>query len=252
MARFGNKSIIVTGAASGIGRATAQAFAAEGGHVLLADRNGPGAEDAAEAIRGNGGTAIAMAVDVSDFAQCEAMVARAVEAHGGLDIAFNNAGISGSLSAKIHELPLEDWQAMMAVNLTGVFHCIKAEVPAMLARGGGAIVNTSSAAGLIGGPGISAYVAAKHGVAGLTKAAALDLIKDNIRVNAVCPGAIRTGMLDTAFAIPEVRARLEADHPIGRVAEADEVARLVLFLASEEASFMVATCVPVDGGMIAQ
>jgi len=251
MARFTGKSIIVTGAASGIGRATARAFAAEGGHVLLADRNGAGAEEAAEAIRRAGGTAAAMAVDVCDAAQCEAMVARAVALHGGLDVAFNNAGIPGSLTKRVHEYAPEEWERMIATNLTGVFHCIRAEVPAMQARGGGAIVNTSSVAGLVAGPAIASYAAAKHGVLGLTKGAAIDLIGDNIRVNAICPGAIRTAMLETAFAIPEVRAKIEADHPIGRAAEPEEAARVVLFLSSEEASFMVGACVSVDGGAVA-
>ena len=250
--RFSGKSIIVTGAASGIGRATAQAFAAEGGRVLVADRDGAGAEKVAQGICADGGEAVAMAVDVADFARCEAMVARAVEAFGGLDVAFNNAGIPGPMTAKVHEVSLEEWRQNQAVNLDGVFHCIKAEVPAMLARGGGAIVNTASAAGIVGGHNIAAYVAAKHGVMGLTKAAALDLAPAGIRVNAICPGAIRTAMLDVAFGIPETRAKLESSSPLGRVAEASETAAAVLFLASDAASFILGIGLPVDGGMTAQ
>lgn len=252
MRRFEGKAILVTGGASGIGRAAAEAFAAEGGRVLVADRHGEGAARVATGIVGAGGVAIDFVADIADFDACTRMVARAVEAFGGLDIAFNNAGIPGSLTQPVHETSLEDWRAMMAVNLDGAFHCIKAEVPAMLARGGGAIVNTASVAGLVAGPTMSSYVTAKHGVMGLTRAAALDLAPMNIRVNAICPGAIRTGMLESAFAVPEVRAQMEAAHPIGRVGTAQEAAAAVLFLASPAASFVLGVGLPVDGGVTAQ
>jgi len=249
--RFEGKAIIVTGAASGIGRAAAQAFAAEGGRVLVADRDGAGAEQVAADIRAAGGEAVAMAIDIADFAQCEAMVARAVAEFGRLDVAFNNAGIPGSLTDPVHTVSLADWRAMMSVNLDGVFHCIKAEVPAMLARGGGAIVNTASVAGLVAGPTMSSYVTAKHGVMGLTRAAAIDLAPSNIRVNAICPGAVRTGMLEPALEDPEVRAQLEAS-PIGRIAEPQEAAAAALFLASDAASFILGVGLPVDGGLTVQ
>jgi NAD(P)-dependent dehydrogenase (short-subunit alcohol dehydrogenase family) len=252
MRRFEGKAILVTGGASGIGRAAAEAFAAEGGRVLVVDRDGDGAARVANGIVDAGGVAIGCAADIADFDACTRMVARAVEAFGGLDVAFNNAGIPGSLTQPVHETSLEDWRAMMAVNLDGAFHCIKAEVPAMLARGGGAIVNTASVAGLVAGPTMSSYVTAKHGVMGLTRAAALDLAPMNIRVNAICPGAIRTGMLESAFAVPEVRAQMEAAHPIGRVGTAQEAAAAVLFLASPAASFVLGVGLPVDGGVTAQ
>jgi len=236
MSRFRAKSVLITGAASGIGRATALAFAAEGASVLVVDQNGSGAHDTRELIRAAGGTAESMRADVSDYGQCQAMVQCAVRAFGGLHIAFNNAGIPSSLAFRIHEIELSDWQQMLNVNLGGVFNSIKAEVPAMLASGGGAIINT-------------AYVAAKHGVVGLTKAAALDLIGLGIRVNAVCPAATRTAMLEGALAIPEIKASMESDHPIGRAADAEEVAKVVLFLASEEASFVVGHAMAVDGGL---
>ncbi len=249
MSRFRAKSVLITGAASGIGRATALAFAAEGASVLVVDQNGSGAHDTRELIRAAGGTAESMRADVSDYGQCQAMVQCAVRAFGGLHIAFNNAGIPSSLAFRIHEIELSDWQQMLNVNLGGVFNSIKAEVPAMLASGGGAIINTASVAGLIAAKNMASYVAAKHGVVGLTKAAALDLIGLGIRVNAVCPAATRTAMLEGALAIPEIKASMESDHPIGRAADADEVAKVVLFLASEEASFVVGHAMAVDGGL---
>ena len=248
--RFKDQSVIVTGAASGIGRATARAFAAEGARVLVADQNEAGAAAVAEELRRGGAIAAYQAVDISDYAQCEAMVATAVRLHGGLHVAFNNAGIPGSMTKKVHEYDLGEWDRMLAVNLTGVFHSIKAEVPALLASGGGAIVNTASVAAVVAAAHMASYVSAKHGVLGLTKAAALDLIPLGIRVNAVCPGAVKTAMLEPILAIPEIRAKLDADHPIGRSAEPEEVAKAVLFLASTDASFVVGHGMVVDGGVV--
>ena len=249
MSRFDGKSVLVTGGASGIGRAAALAFAAEGGRVLVVDQNGEGAHATAEDIRAAGGHAEAMRADISDYGQCAAMVSRAMQAFGSLHVAFNNAGIPGSMTKAVHEYELHEWNQMLAVNLTGVFHCLKAEVPAMLASRGGAIVNTASVAGLVAAKHMASYISAKHGVVGLTRAAALDLIGQGIRVNAVCPGAVHTAMLEPVMAIPEIKALMEADHPIGRVASAEEVARVVLFLASDEASFVVGHAMPVDGGL---
>ena len=250
MSRFTGKSVIVTGGASGIGRATAIAFAAEGAQVMVADQNAKGAEAVAQALRERGQQAQSCRVDISDFSSCAAMVERTVAAFGGLHVAFNNAGIPGSMTKSVHEYDLEEWNQMIATNLTGVFHSIKAEVPALLASGGGAIVNTASIAGLVAAEHMASYVTAKHGVVGLTRAAALDLIKLGIRVNAVCPGAVRTAMLETALAVPEIRAKIDADHPIGRAAEAEEIAKVVLFLASADASFIVGHALTADGGVI--
>ena len=184
MSRFDGKSVLVTGGASGIGRAAALAFAAEGGRVLVVDQNGEGAHATAEDIRAAGGHAEAMRADISDYGQCAAMVSRAMQAFGSLHVAFNNAGIPGSMTKAVHEYELHEWNQMLAVNLTGVFHCLKAEVPAMLASRGGAIVNTASVAGLVAAKHMASYISAKHGVVGLTRAAALDLIGQGIRGHA--------------------------------------------------------------------
>ncbi|WP_404711457.1 SDR family NAD(P)-dependent oxidoreductase [Sphingomonas sp. MMS24-J13] len=247
--RFEGKIVLVTGAASGIGRAAARLFAEEGAQLVLADRNLTGAEDAAHAI---GGEAIAVAADISDFASCEAMVAAATRAFGGLDIAFNNAGIPSGIGGEFEDFAIEDWQRILSTNLSGVFYSIRAEVPALKARGGGSIVVTASIASLIAAPGMAAYVASKHGVGGLVKAAAIDLIKHNIRVNAICPGMVDTAMLAAATAIPEVLAGMKAATPIGRIATPEEAARAALFLASEEASYMVGALMAVDGGVSLQ
>jgi NAD(P)-dependent dehydrogenase (short-subunit alcohol dehydrogenase family) len=247
--RFEDKIVLVTGAASGIGRAAAGLFADEGAKVVLADRNLTGAEEAAHAI---GAGSIAVAADIADFGSCEAMVAAATQAFGGLDIAFNNAGIPSGIGGAFEDFAIEDWERILATNLSGVFYSIKAEVPALKARGGGAIVVTASIASLIAAPGMAAYVASKHGVGGLVKAAAIDLIKHNIRVNAVCPGVVDTAMLAAATAIPEVLAGMQAATPIGRIATPEEAARAALFLASEEASYMVGALMTVDGGVSLQ
>lgn len=248
--RFVGKIVLITGAASGIGLAVAHAFAAEGARVVLADRDAGGAKAGTDAIRAAGGIASSVSVDVSDFAACEAMVAQAVECFGGLHIAFNNAGIPSAIGGAFEDVAVADWDRLIATNLSAIFYSMKAEIPALRASGGTAIVNTASVASLVAAPGMPAYVASKHGVAGLTKAAALDLIGHGIRVNAICPGFVDTPMLAGAMASAEARAQIEAATPIGRVASAAEVARTVLFLASDDASYMVGALLSVDGGVV--
>lgn len=250
--RFQDKSVLVTGAGSGIGLATARAFAAEGARVVLADRNGAAAQAGAEGIRANGGTAADIAADVSDFADCQKMVAFAVAQFGRLHVAFNNAGVPSSIGGEFEDFSVDDWNRLVGVNLSGVFFSMKAEVPALRASGGTAIVNTASIASHVAAPGMAAYVASKHGVAGLTKAAGLDLIRHGIRVNAICPGFVDTAMLAPALEAQTIRSQLATSVPIGRIASAEEIARTALFLASDEASYMVGTLLTVDGGIVAQ
>jgi len=246
--RFQGKVVLVTGGGSGIGNATAIAFAQEGARVAVCDRDLPGIDQTVDAIRAIGGDAIGVEVDVSQSTDCQRMVEQTVHHYGRLDIAFNNAGVPGPMKDPICDIDEAEWNTVIAVNLTGVFLSMKYEIPAIRAAGGGAIINTSSVAGLVAGPTIAAYAASKHGIVGLTRAAALDCIEYGIRVNAICPGATRTAMLDMAFTVPGMEDRLRADHPIGRIAEPAETARTVLFLASEESSFIVGHALPVDGG----
>lgn len=250
--RFAGKVVLITGAASGIGLAAARLFAAEGAKVVLADLNADGATAAAEAIVDSGGQASGCGVDVGDFAACETMVAHALTTFGALHIAFNNAGIPSETGEAFEDVAIADWDRLVSTNLSGMFYAMKAQVPALKAHGGTAIVNTASIASLVAAPGMAAYVAAKHGVGGLTKAAALDLIGHGIRVNAICPGFVDTAMLAGALTTAEVRDRIGALAPIGRIASAEEVARTALFLASDEASYLVGTLLSVDGGIVAQ
>lgn len=249
--RFERKSVIVTGAGSGIGRAAALAFAAEGARLIVADVNQSSGEDTARQIRDCGSDATFVRTDVARAADCAAMVEAAVKLHGRLDIAFNNAGINLAV-APIVEVGVEDWARILGVNLTGVFLCMKYEIAAMKRSGGGVIVNTASVGGVIGTAGVTAYCATKHGVVGLTKSAALDHIADGIRINAVCPGGTRTEMLAEWFKDPAVEQRALAHTPIGRMASPEEIAKAVLFLASDEASFMVGHAMIADGGLTAQ
>ena len=248
--RFKGKTVIVTGAGSGIGRASAILFAAEGGRTVVVDRNEADARETAKRIQAAGGEATAVACDVSVEAQCKAMVAAAVKAYGRLDIAFNNAGVGASGFAVGEEEEVA-WDRIIDVNLKGVYLCMKHEIAAMLKTGGGAIVNTASVAGLIGEKGIASYSASKHGVVGLTRTTALDYIGQNIRINAICPGATRTQILADWFQDPKVEAAILSRHPIGRIAEPEEIGRVALFLASDDASFVVGQAIAVDGGLTA-
>ena len=248
MGEFDGKVALVTGAASGIGRESARLFAQGGAAVVAADIDLDGARQTAELVREAGGEAHAVAVDVADAAAVAAMVEATVERFGRLDIAHNNAGIMGA-GAEIAEMDDAVWQRGIDVMLTGVFLCMKHEIPRMLDVGGGAIVNTSSGAGLIGFPGQANYVAAKHGVIGLTRAAALEYVTRGIRVNAICPGTARSRMVDEWLdGSAEAEAEVAALHPIGRIAEPDEIARAAVWLASDAASFVVGVALPVDGG----
>ncbi len=249
--RFADRGILVTGAGSGIGRATARLFAAEGGRVVVADQNEADVHKTAALIRDAGGEAVALRADVSREADCRAMVERTLAAYGRLNVAFNNAGIGASGFAVADEEEVT-WNRLIDVNLKGVFLSMKYEIPAMLAAGGGAIVNTASAAGLVGERGIGIYTASKHGVVGLTKTAALDYIGQGIRINAVCPGATRTPMLAAWFQDPKVETFILSRHPIGRIGEPEEIGRAVLFLASDDASYIVGQALAVDGGLTAQ
>jgi NAD(P)-dependent dehydrogenase (short-subunit alcohol dehydrogenase family) len=247
--RFEDKVALVTGAASGIGLATARAFAAEGAKLVIAHIDEEGAMRAAAAIEADGGKATGFGVDVADYDGCVAMVDHAMSRFGALHVAFNNAGFPSVAAPEFEEFKVEDWRRTIDVNLNGVFYCMKAEVPALRRSGGTAIVNTASSASFMVGPNIPAYITSKHGVAGLTKAAANDLIRHGIRVNAVCPGSTETGMTARRLADPRAKEWMVNLSPIGRFAKADEMARAVLFMASDEASYMVGSLMRVDGGM---
>ncbi|MBR0646278.1 SDR family oxidoreductase [Plastoroseomonas hellenica] len=247
------KSALVTGAGSGIGRATAIAMAREGARVTVADLAGPGAGDTVAAIRAAGGEAQAVVADVTRPDQVAAMVDAAVAAYGRLDCAHNNAGVAaGTLGAggqRVGDIDQEVWDRMIAVNLTGVWLCMKHELAAMERTGGGAIVNTASIAGLVGLPGTHAYVAAKHGVVGLTKAAAIDHAEAGIRVNAICPGYIETPMIGDSMA--RRGERILARAAMRRLGQPEEIAEAVVWLCSDRSGFVTGTTVTADGGYTA-
>ena len=252
MQELREKVIIVTGASAGIGRAAAGLFAAEGACVVLADIDAERGEAAAAELRDKGAEAIFVPTDVGDDAQVAALVARTLDRFGHLDGAFNNAGIEGA-SAPTHECTMDNWQRTLAVDLTGVFSCMRHEIPAMLASGGGSIVNCSSIAGLVGFPGIAAYVASKHGVIGLTKTAALEYGPQGIRVNAVCPGVIDTEMIDRFVAGDDTaRAALTDMEPVGRIGSPDEIAEAAMWLCSDRSSFTTGQAIAIDGGFSAR
>jgi NAD(P)-dependent dehydrogenase (short-subunit alcohol dehydrogenase family) len=250
-ASLNGRVALVTGAANGIGRATALAFAAAGADVLLADRDAEGGEKAAAEVEAAGVKARFVQIDVADAAQVEAMVATAVDDLGGLDMAFNNAGIEPT-SAPLADGTRDDWDRIIAVDLTAVWLCMQAEIPHLLKRGG-AIVNCSSIAGLVGFPGAAPYVAAKHGVVGLTKTAALDYAEQGLRVNAVCPGVIDTPMIQRfTHGDPEATQALTASEPVQRLGRPEEIAAAVVWLCSDEASFVTGQAIAVDGGYVAR
>ena len=240
---------IVTGAGSGIGRAIASRLAEEGARVVVSDINADGGAETVREITSRDGQAVFVKADTSKPADNEALVAEAVKRFGALHVAVNNAGIGGP-SAPVGEYPIDGWDKVIAINLSGVFYGMRHQIPAIKAAGGGTIVNMASILGQVGFPSACAYVAAKHGVVGLTRNAALEHAPDRIRVNAVGPGFIKTPLLANLDA-----AALDAlvgKHPIGRLGEASEVAELVLWLASDKASFVTGAYYAVDGGYLAQ
>lgn len=246
---FTGKVAVVTGGASGIGEAVARAIAARGGQVVVADIDEADSERVTTAIGDAGGSAKAIRTDVTDAASVEAMVKFAVDAYGGLDVAINNAGIGGPLSPT-GEYPIDGWRQVIEINLNGVFYGMRYQIPAMLARGGGAIVNVASILGAVGTANSPAYVAAKHGVRGLTKAAAIEYATRNIRINSVGPGYIETPLLTS---LDEVTMQALVNlHPMHRLGTSEEVAALIVFLASDEAAFITGSYHLVDGGYTAQ
>lgn len=244
-----DRSAVVTGGGSGLGREICLLLAANGAAVLVADRNAQAAADTAKGIVDAGGTARGFEVDVTDYAGVEAMVAAAGEL-GPLKIAVNNAGIAGE-SAAIADYSLASWHSVIDVNLNSVFYCLRAEIPAMIAAGGGSIINMASVLGSVGFANSSAYVTAKHGLVGLTKNAALEYATDHVRVNAVGPGFTVTPLLE-ANLDDDTMAFLSGRHALGRMGTADEVAGLVAFLASDAATFVTGSYHMVDGGYAAQ
>jgi len=245
-----NKVALVTGGTTGIGRDTAVLFAKAGAKVVVSGRRETEGEETSNLIRAAGGDGLFVKSDVSKSSDVQSLVQKTVEKFGRLDIAFNNAGIEGKWVPLI-EQSLEDWDAVIDINLKGTWLCLKYEIQQMLKQGGGGtIVNMSSVAGLMGAAGAGVYCASKHGVIGLTRTAALEYAAHGIRVNAVCPAVIETAMSDRAFADPEANKRVLALHPIGRFGKPIEVAEAVLWLSSSKSSFMTGHYIVLDGGML--
>ena len=251
VAQGSGKAALVTGAGSGIGRASALAFGRAGARVVVSDVSVESGEETVRLIRAAGADAGFVRCDVTVPAETEALVAKAVETCGRLDAAHNNAGIAGILGPTA-ECTEENWDRIMAVNLKGVWLCMRHEIRQMLSQGGGAIVNTSSTAGLVGSKGSAAYAAASHGIIGLTRSAALEYAAANIRVNAVCPGAVETPMLRGIIAgNAAVEAQMVGRVPMGRLGHPQEIAQAVVWLCSDAASFVTGQCLVVDGGQLA-
>lgn len=251
MAQFSDKVALVTGSASGIGQTTAQFYAREGAKVVISDVDVEGGKETVEKIKSDGGEACFVKADVSSPEDCENLVQSAINEYGRLDIACNNAGIAGEQSPTA-DYSIEGWQKLIAINLSGVFYCMKYEIPAMLQAGGGSIVNIASILGKVGFAGAPAYVTAKHGVVGLTQNAAVEYGKSGIRINAVGPGFIHTPLISELEEDKETKEQLVALHPIGRLGQPEEVAELVIWLSSDKASFITGSYYPIDGGYLAR
>lgn len=245
------KVTLITGAASGIGRHCALKFAQEGSRVVVSDVDTEGGNQTVELIRQADGEAIFIRADVSDPEECKNLVRKTVDNFGRLDAACNNAGISGEES-NVADYSVDSWQKTLAINLSGVFYCMKYEIPEMLVNDGGAIVNMASILGKTGFANAPAYTAAKHGVVGLTRTAALDFSKKGVRINAVGPGFIHTPMISDLEEDEDMREMLISLHPIGRLGKPEEVAELVFWLCSEQASFITGSFYPIDGGYLAR
>ena len=248
---FAGKVAVVTGGGSGIGRATALEFGRRGASMLVADVAGDKAEAVAKEITADGGVASGLEADVMDESQVGLMVQQAADTYGALHVAINNAGTSGTFGATA-DVAVAEWRRVIDLNLNAVFLCMRAEIPAILAAGGGAIVNTSSGAGLMGFAGLPAYVASKHGVVGLTRAAALEYAAQGIRVNCVCPGTVRTPMLEAFTGDESTLQAMGRAMPIKRLATPEEIAAAIVWLASPAASYVTGHALAVDGGAAAQ
>ena len=249
--RFDGKVIMIPGATSGLGKNAALGFAAAGASVVAGGRRAEQGNELIEEIRGAGGTAVFVPTDVSQPADVRQLVAAAQQEFGGLDLAYNVAGVAGEAFTKLADYSDDAFQEIIAINLTGMFLCMKYAIPAMLARGGGAIVNMSSVAGLGPTPGGVGYVSSKHGIVGLTKAAALDYADQNIRINAVAPGVIHTEMMDWGISQnPNLKAEMLAHQPGGRLGTMEEVTNAVMWLCSDAASFVTGAIFSVDGGYL--
>src|SRR3954466_8758864 len=250
---FEGKVAFVTGGASGIGRAAALAFARQGASVVVADLSDEGNQETARLIEKEGGRALAVRCDVRRGEEVKAALDKTAAVFGRLDAAFNNAGIEPKKPAPTAEYDEEEWSRIIDINLRGMFLCMKHKIPLILKQGGGAIVNTSSGAGIVGIKGSPAYTAAKHGVIGLTRAAALDYAAQNLRINAVCPGYIETPMMDRfTGGTAEGRAKVVAEEPVGRMGKPEEIAAAVVWLCSEAAAFVVGHAMVIDGGQTVQ
>ncbi|MGK5111817.1 MULTISPECIES: SDR family NAD(P)-dependent oxidoreductase [unclassified Geodermatophilus] len=245
--KLSGKACIVTGGASGIGRATAVAFAREGARVTVADFNAAGGEETVETIRANGGEAIFVKSDVSQEADCRQVVEATVEAFGRVDVLFNNAGIN-PMEGSVVDMSVEDWRRVLSVNVDSIFFCSRFAIPEMRRTGGGRIINTASPASFKGWPGNAAYITSKGAVLSLTRAMAMDLAKDNIRVNALVPGLIMTGIGRDFLAAQADPAAVAASNPMGRPGEPEEVAPLVVYLAQDDCSFSTGAPFFADGG----
>jgi NAD(P)-dependent dehydrogenase (short-subunit alcohol dehydrogenase family) len=243
------KVALVTGASSGIGRAAAIAFARDGAKVVVAARRPVEGEETAEIIRNNGGEAIFVKADVSNADQVQSLMQATVEAYGQLDCAFNNAGITSPSLTPLGDLSEQEWDAVIDTNLKGIWFCMKYEIPLMLKQEGSSIVNMSSVLGLVGTSiGVGAYVVSKHGIIGLTKAAALEYARQGLRINAVCPGFVQTSLIDVATSTAEASEAIVAAHPVGRIGRVEEVADTVVWLCSDSASFITGHSMVIDGG----
>ena len=250
--RLEGKVALVTGGGRGIGQAAALAFAREGASVVVADQNTEWGENTARLVCDGGGKAVSIDTDVSQAVQVEALISRTVESYGRLDCALNNAAIGG-MKLAIDEHTEDDFDRTMAVNVKGVWLCMKYQIPQMLKQGGGVIVNMASAAGLIGARTISVYSASKHAVIGLTRSAALEYASKGVRINCVCPGATRTPInIEYWEKFPKNEQEVVDEHPIGRLAEPEEIAEAVLWLCTEQSSFVHGAAMSVDGGLTVQ